>query len=187
MTTEPTYGNMEPHFGMPQGHPSVRSYLAVPVIARSGEVLGGLFFGHAEVAQFTAADEQLVEGLAGYAAVATMNARQYGQEHSISSILQRALLPAPPAVEFAEVAVRYRPAAVGAEVGGDWYDVIPLGSGDDIVLTVGDVAGHDISAAAFMGTARSSVAGLSRSIVRGRVRRSSDWTTTSTRSVGRRG
>ena len=48
VTNDPRYGHQGPHYGMPSGHPSVRSYLSVPVVSRSGEVLGGLFFGHPE-------------------------------------------------------------------------------------------------------------------------------------------
>ena len=46
ITQDPRYGNNAPHHGMPEGHLPVKSYLAVPVVSRSGEVLGGLFFGH---------------------------------------------------------------------------------------------------------------------------------------------
>src|SRR3954468_20060398 len=46
ITKDPRYGKVAPHYGMPPGHLPVCSYLAVPVVARSGEVLGGLFFGH---------------------------------------------------------------------------------------------------------------------------------------------
>ncbi len=68
---------MEPHRGMPKGHLPVRSYLAVPVISRDGSVLGGLFFGHPDVGRFTAEHEQLVAGLASWAAVAMDNARLF--------------------------------------------------------------------------------------------------------------
>jgi PAS domain S-box-containing protein len=77
ITRDPRYGTMGPHHGMPKGHLPVRSYLAVPVISRSGEVMGGLFFGHPEVDQFTEGAEQLVVGVAGQAAVAMDNARLY--------------------------------------------------------------------------------------------------------------
>ena len=50
---DPRYGKSAPHFGMPKGHLPVRSYLAVPVTARTGEVLGGLFFGHPQPGMFT--------------------------------------------------------------------------------------------------------------------------------------
>lgn len=77
ITADPRYGKNAPRKGMPEGHLPVRSYLAVPVIARSGEVIGGLFFGHAERAVFSDDDEELVRGVAGQAAVAIDNARLY--------------------------------------------------------------------------------------------------------------
>jgi PAS domain S-box-containing protein len=77
---DPRYGKSAPYHGMPEGHLPVRSYLAVPVVARSGEVLGGLFFGHPERAVFTEREERLVVGLAAQAAVAMDNARLYETE-----------------------------------------------------------------------------------------------------------
>jgi PAS domain S-box-containing protein len=74
---DPRYGKNSPYFGMPDGHLPVTSYLAVPVISRSGEVLGGLFFGHPEPAVFTERDEIIVSGLASQAAIAMDNARLY--------------------------------------------------------------------------------------------------------------
>ncbi|MBS1810644.1 MAG: PAS domain S-box protein [Acidobacteria bacterium] len=74
---DPRYGRNSPYFGMPEGHLSVVSYLAVPVISRSGEVLGGLFFGHHKVGVFTARHARIVTGLAGQAAIAMDNARYY--------------------------------------------------------------------------------------------------------------
>ena len=64
MKKDPRYGQMAPHHGMPKGHLPVTSYLAVPVIARSGEVLGGLFFGHSQPARFTAVHERVTKALA---------------------------------------------------------------------------------------------------------------------------
>jgi PAS domain S-box-containing protein len=72
---DPRYGRSEPHFGMPKGHLPVRSYLAVPVISRSGEVIGGLFFGHPEPKRFTERHERLITGIAAQAAVGIDNAR----------------------------------------------------------------------------------------------------------------
>lgn len=71
------YGKMAPHAGMPQGHLPVRSYLAVPVISRSGEVIGGLLFGHSEPGIFTDRTEQIIVGVAAQAAIAIDNARLY--------------------------------------------------------------------------------------------------------------
>jgi PAS domain S-box-containing protein len=74
---DPRYGHNAPYKGMPQGHLPVRSYLAVPVKSRSGEVMGGLFFGHAEPKRFTARHEDLLLGIAGQAAIGIDNARLY--------------------------------------------------------------------------------------------------------------
>ncbi|RZJ07948.1 MAG: response regulator [Rubrivivax sp.] len=75
ITCDPRYGHNAPHFGMPAGHLPVRSYMAVPVLSRSGEVLGGLFFGHAEPGVFNEDSERSLAGLAGEAAVAIDNVR----------------------------------------------------------------------------------------------------------------
>ena len=77
ITLDPRYAQNEPEGGVPRGHVPVRSYLAVPVIGRSGEVLGGLFFGHPEADVFTEGVERIVAGLAAQAAVAIDNARLF--------------------------------------------------------------------------------------------------------------
>lgn len=74
---DPRYGKNAPHKGMPEGHLPVRSYLAVPVASRSGEVHGGLFFGHAEVGKFAVEHETALLGIAGHAATAIDNARLF--------------------------------------------------------------------------------------------------------------
>ncbi len=79
ITEDPRYGHNAPRSGVPAGHLPVRSYLAVPVISRSGEVLGGLFFGHSRPRTFSERSEQLVTGLAGEAAVAIDNTRLYDE------------------------------------------------------------------------------------------------------------
>ena len=77
VTQDERYGQNPPHNGMPRGHLKVRSYLAVPVVARSGEVIGGLFFGHPEAGVFSERDERVVVGLAAQAAAAIDNARLF--------------------------------------------------------------------------------------------------------------
>jgi PAS domain S-box-containing protein len=77
ITRDPRYGTMEPFHGMPQGHLPVRSYLAVPVVSRSGEVLGGLFFGHEKLDVFTERAERNVQALTGPLAIAMDNARLF--------------------------------------------------------------------------------------------------------------
>jgi GAF domain-containing protein len=71
ITADARYGKNSPHSGMLHGHLPVRSYLAVPVISRSGEVIGGLFFAHPEPGIFNEESERLLLGLAGQAAVAS--------------------------------------------------------------------------------------------------------------------
>ncbi len=77
ITTDPRYGHNPPHRGMPQGHLPVRSYLAVPVKGRDGDVIGGLFFGHSQAERFTEHHERLAVGVASWASVALENARMY--------------------------------------------------------------------------------------------------------------
>jgi len=77
ITKDPRYGKNAPHFGKPKGHLPVISYLAVPVRGKSGEVIGGLFFGHEQPARFTKEHEHLVLAVAAQAAVALDNAKLY--------------------------------------------------------------------------------------------------------------
>ena len=76
VTKDERYGQVGPDHGLPPGHP-VRSYLAVPVISRSGAVLGALFFGHPEPGRFTQHHERIVGGLAAQAAIAMDNSLLY--------------------------------------------------------------------------------------------------------------
>ena len=76
---DPRYGQNAPHHGMPEGHLPVRSYLAVPVVSRGGNVLGGLFLGHPEIARFDRRAEQAAVAVAAYAAIAIDNARPFEQ------------------------------------------------------------------------------------------------------------
>ena len=79
ITADPRYGHNPPYHGMPEGHLPVASYLAVPVASRTGEVIGGLFFGHADRARFNERHERLIQGLAAQAAIAIDNARLFGE------------------------------------------------------------------------------------------------------------
>src|ERR1051325_9361595 len=88
--SDPRYGKSSPYYGMPEGHLPVTSYLAVPVVSRSGEVLGGLFFGHPAPAMFTERDEIVVSGLASQAAVAMDNARLYEAAQKARAEAERA-------------------------------------------------------------------------------------------------
>jgi PAS domain S-box-containing protein len=75
IATDPRYGYSSPHHGMPFGHLPVRSYLAIPVKSQSGEVLGGLFFGHEDVDVFQDDCEDLLKTIAAQAAIAIENAQ----------------------------------------------------------------------------------------------------------------
>ncbi|RJF99269.1 ATP-binding protein [Noviherbaspirillum saxi] len=88
---DPRYGKWPPHHGMPPGHLPVRSYLAVPVVSRSGEVIGGLFFGHPEPGIFTERTERILVGIAAQAAVAVDNARLYEASQAAAAERSRLL------------------------------------------------------------------------------------------------
>ncbi len=78
---DPRFGKNSPHNGLPEGHLPVRSYLAVPVLSRSGDGIGGLLFAHKETGRFTDRHERLVVGLAAQGAVAIDNARLFQSAH----------------------------------------------------------------------------------------------------------
>ncbi|MEU6198111.1 SpoIIE family protein phosphatase [Streptomyces sp. NPDC047061] len=135
------------------------SLIAVPIRAQ-GVSLGAVLFvryaaSHEESfgPDCTAISEDLVDRLA----ICLDNARRFTRERGIALALQRALLPRESAVHPAvETAARYLPAGGGAQVGGDWFDVVPL-PGARVGLVVGDVVGHGINASATMGRLRTAV------------------------------
>jgi PAS domain S-box-containing protein len=133
----------------------VHSYLTVPLMAR-GEVLGALDLKRTRnPAPFDDDDAVLAWELASRAAVCIDNARGYQAQRQAALTLQRSLLPEPASsLPGLEVACRYQPAGATSEIGGDWYDAIPL-QGDRTALVVGDVMGSGIKAAATMGQLRS--------------------------------
>ncbi|GHI01964.1 PAS sensor protein [Streptomyces cellostaticus] len=132
----------------------VHSYLAVPLIAH-GEVLGALDLKRTRnPVPFDEDDVVLAGELASRAAVAIDNARWFQSVRNTALTLQRSLLPDhSPHHTGLELASRYQPAQATSEVGGDWYDVIPLAD-DKTALVVGDVMGNGIDAAATMGRLR---------------------------------
>lgn len=88
---DPRYGREEPHHGMPKGHLPVRSYLAASVVSRSGETIGGLFFGHSQPGVFTERSERLAVGIASQAAIAVDNARLYARAQQAAIERERLL------------------------------------------------------------------------------------------------
>ncbi|MFF7734020.1 MULTISPECIES: SpoIIE family protein phosphatase [unclassified Streptomyces] len=136
------------------------SYLALPLVAR-GKVLGTLsLYRTVNERPFDDRDQVLASELAARAAICIDNARLYGRERGTALTLQRSLLPSTPAQrEGLDIAARYRPAL--SEVGGDWYDVLPLGPGRT-GLVVGDVMGKGVQAAAIMGQLSTATRALAR-------------------------
>jgi PAS domain S-box-containing protein len=140
----------------------VHTTMLVPLAAR-GTTLGVATFCRAENPEpYNEADLRQVTDLAARAAMHIDNARLYTREHATAVTLQRSLLPRDiPPVPGLDIAYRYQPASQAAEVGGDWFDVIALDSGQ-IALVVGDVTGHGTHAAALMGQLRTTTAALAR-------------------------
>jgi PAS domain S-box-containing protein len=132
----------------------LRSAMVVPVRAR-GRVLGALTLltQHPYGRRYGQRDLHLATDLAGRAGLTVDNARLYEVEHAAALTLQRSLLPAVPQAAGLQVAARYLVGVDGNQVGGDWYDVLPLPDGA-IGIAVGDVVGHDLGAAAAMGQLR---------------------------------
>jgi PAS domain S-box-containing protein len=85
ITKDPRYGHNHPHYGMPKGHLPVVSYLAVPVVSKSGAVIGGLFLGHPEPGRFTKEHEILISGVTSQASVALDNAKLYEEIQVLNS------------------------------------------------------------------------------------------------------
>jgi signal transduction histidine kinase len=90
LTRDPRYGNSPPYKGTADGPPRVRSYLAVPVVSRSGTAIGGLFFGHTRTGVFTEHAEHIATELAAHAATAMDNARLYNEAQRLIAELEKA-------------------------------------------------------------------------------------------------
>ncbi|MEP6762132.1 MAG: ATP-binding SpoIIE family protein phosphatase [Sporichthyaceae bacterium] len=129
----------------------------VPLVAR-GRVLGRASFmrapGHPS---YSDADRALADELAARAALALDNVRLYDEARATAVELQRSLLPASkPRITGVEMAHRYLPGSRETEVGGDWFDVLPLSCGR-VAFVIGDVMGRGLRAAAAMGQLRTAV------------------------------
>ncbi|MFJ3800046.1 SpoIIE family protein phosphatase [Streptomyces sp. NPDC090088] len=135
------------------------SSMVVPIRARGITLGTSHFFRHATTEPFSDDDLKLAEEFVARAAVCIDNARRFTRERNAALALQRALLPrALPEQNAVDVAFRYLPAQ--ADIGGDWFDAIPL-SGARVALVVGDVVGHGLHASATMGRLRTAVRNFS--------------------------
>jgi hypothetical protein len=134
---------------------SARSMAAVPLIL-DGEVIGVLHVSSDRVGHFSQSVLDLLVSAAGRAAVAIARAQLHEREANIAETLQRALLPdSLPAVDGVRLSARFTPGSE-VQVGGDWYDALPLPSGL-LALVIGDVAGKGVRAASLMGELRTAV------------------------------
>lgn len=132
------------------------SALVVPLQV-VGRVIGVLTITSEEPDRYSEADLLLIDDLAQRMATAVDNAVRYREQRDNALMLQRSLLPsALPDLPGLRVAHRYLPGTAGAEVGGDWYDLIAL-KGGRVGLVIGDVMGRGIAAAAVMGQLRATV------------------------------
>nr|WP_246063178.1 SpoIIE family protein phosphatase [Blastococcus colisei] len=129
------------------------SVLTVPMLARR-RTLGAIALVRTSADRaFTRDDVEILEDLAGRAALAIDNVRLYQREHAVADTLQRSLLPVLPEVPGIVASAHYVSASSVADVGGDFYDLLHLPD-DSVGMVVGDVVGHDVAAAAAMGHLR---------------------------------
>jgi serine phosphatase RsbU (regulator of sigma subunit) len=134
----------------------------VPLVAR-GRTIGALgLFNGPDRGPHTPAEVDAAVEVGRRAGLALHSARLFAQQRDLADALQHSMLTAPPAVAGCRIAVRYVPAAAGAEIGGDWYDAF-LQEDGTTVLAIGDVVGHDRHAAAAMGQVRGLLRGISHS------------------------
>jgi PAS domain S-box-containing protein len=139
------------------GATEVRSLVIVPLPASDGPI-GVIAFGlRGTERAYEAEDRALAEEIARRVAPAVENALRYEQQSATAEALQRSLLPT--ALERfvgTELAARYLPGSDGIRIGGDWYDAVPLPPGR-LMIAIGDVVGHGIRAATWMGRLRTLV------------------------------
>lgn len=131
--------------------------LAVLPLPAGGRMAGACLIGWDSPHDFGPDERALLTASAGLAGQALLRAHAFDAEHELVGMLQRTLLPRRlPALPGAEAVARYLPTTAGLEVGGDWYDVIPLPD-HHVALVIGDVQGHNAQAATLMGQMRTAV------------------------------
>ncbi|KNB52211.1 SpoIIE family protein phosphatase [Streptomyces caatingaensis] len=131
----------------------IASAAYLPLIAQA-KPIGALGLLYREARGFSRQERNLFIALGSGLAQSIARAMLFDQEHDLAEGLQQSMLPRRiPDVPGAQIAVRYRSARLGRDIGGDWYDVIPL-PGGRVGAVIGDVQGHDTHAAAVMGQLR---------------------------------
>ncbi|WP_310729253.1 SpoIIE family protein phosphatase [Streptomyces sp. N2A] len=131
--------------------------LAILPLPAEGRVVGVCLLGWDTEHRFGPEERSLLTATAGLVGQALVRAHALDAGHELATMLQRSLLPRTlPTLAGAATAVRYLPATMGLEVGGDWYDVIPLSDGH-VALVIGDVEGHSAGAATIMGQMRTAI------------------------------
>ncbi|GAB7035234.1 SpoIIE family protein phosphatase [Streptomyces platensis subsp. malvinus] len=131
--------------------------LAVLPLPAEGRVVGVCLLGWDTEHRFGPEERSLLTATAGLVGQALVRAHALDAGHELATMLQRSLLPRTlPSLAGGDTAVRYLPATMGLEVGGDWYDVIPLSDGH-VALVIGDVEGHSAGAATIMGQMRTAI------------------------------
>ncbi|MEU0153651.1 SpoIIE family protein phosphatase [Micromonospora fulviviridis] len=135
------------------------SHLSVPITAAADRIVGAVTLVNGPSRRgFDESDIRTALDIGRRAGQAVGNSRLYGEQRHVAEVLQQSMLPTLPVVPGIELAARYLPAADRVEVGGDWYDAFVQPDGE-LIAAIGDVAGHDIEAAATMGQLRNLVRG----------------------------
>ncbi|MFE2515647.1 SpoIIE family protein phosphatase [Streptomyces mirabilis] len=131
--------------------------LAILPLPAGGRMAGACLIGWDDPHEFGSDERALLTASAGLAGQALTRARAFDAEHELVGMLQRSLLPRRlPRIPGAVAVARYLPTTAGLEVGGDWYDVIPLPD-NHVALVIGDVQGHNAQAATLMGQMRTAL------------------------------
>ncbi|MFF8602090.1 SpoIIE family protein phosphatase [Streptomyces sp. NPDC015232] len=131
--------------------------LAVLPLPANGRTVGVCLVGWDDEHPFGRGDRPLLTATAGMVGQALARAHALDAGHELATMLQRSLLPRTlPTLPGGVAVARYLPATAGLEVGGDWYDVIPL-SDNHVALVIGDVQGHSAAAATIMGQMRTAI------------------------------
>lgn len=127
--------------------------LLTALLDRNGDPLGMITLARGSRRPWTADERTLIDELARRASMAVENARLFGVQRRAAETLQSSLLTQLPAAAGLRLCARYQPALEGVDVGGDWYDAFPLDDGATAIV-IGDVMGHDLTAAGRMGQLR---------------------------------